>query len=120
MLQITLGSPLIATKGYAAPQVEQAYARAQELCQQLGETPQLFPVRSNLVIIYMVRGAFQTARELAEQLLRLAQSLQDRDLLSRAHLDLGQTLYFLGELTSARTHLEQGMALYDLQKHPRP
>jgi predicted ATPase len=77
-------------------------------------------VRSNLVIIYMVRGAFQTARELAEQLLRLAQSLQDRDLLSRAHLKLGMTLHLLGEMTSARTHLEQGIALYDPQQHPGP
>ena len=43
-LQIALGVPLMATKGYAAPEVEQAYARARELCQQVGETPQLFPV----------------------------------------------------------------------------
>ena len=44
MLQIALGVPLMATKGYAAPEVERAYTRARELCQQIGETPQLFPV----------------------------------------------------------------------------
>ena len=38
------GVPLSATKGYAAPEVEKAYTRARELCQQVGETPQLFPV----------------------------------------------------------------------------
>jgi predicted ATPase len=37
-----------------------------------------------------------------------------------AHMPLGCTLYLLGELTSARTHLEQTIALYDPQKHPRP
>ena len=43
-LQIALGAPLMATKGYAAPEVGKAYTRARELCQQVGDTPQLFPV----------------------------------------------------------------------------
>ena len=37
-LQIALGAPLRATKGFAAPEVENAYARARELCQLTGET----------------------------------------------------------------------------------
>ena len=48
--------PLIATKGWAAPEVEQAYTRARELCQQVGETPQLFPVLFGLWQFYLVRG----------------------------------------------------------------
>src|SRR5260221_4404188 len=32
---------------------------------------------------------------------------------------LGWILYWLGELTLARTHLEQALALWDPQKHPR-
>jgi predicted ATPase len=85
----------------------------------LGETPQLFPALWGLQTFYIVRGEFHTARELAGQLMGLAQSVQDRDLLSRAHMALGWTLYWLGELTSARTHLEQAIALYDPQQHPR-
>ncbi|MCI0526082.1 MAG: AAA family ATPase, partial [Nitrospira sp.] len=34
-LQIALGVPLTATKGYAAPEVEKVYTRAYELCQQV-------------------------------------------------------------------------------------
>ena len=82
-LQITLGVPLMATKGYAAPEVESAYTRARELCQQVGETPQLFPVLWGLWLFYFVRGELQTARELGEQLLSLAQSVQDPALLWR-------------------------------------
>ena len=42
-LHIALAVPLIATKGYGAPEVAQAYSRAQELCQQVGENAlQLF------------------------------------------------------------------------------
>ena len=36
-LQTALGPAWMAAKGYAAPEVEQAYARARELCRQLGE-----------------------------------------------------------------------------------
>ena len=118
-LQLALSDALIAVKGYTAPEVEKTVTRARELCQQLGETPQLFPVLCRLWLFYFNRGELQTARELAEQMMRLAQSVQDRYLLSVAHVALGCTLYLLGELTSARTHLEQAIALYDPQKHPR-
>ena len=63
-LQITLGVPLMATKGFAAPEVERVYTRARELCQQVGETPQLFPVLWGLWAFYLVRAELQTAREL--------------------------------------------------------
>ena len=43
-LETALGPPLMDTKGYAAPEVEQVYARARELCREVGETPQLAPV----------------------------------------------------------------------------
>jgi predicted ATPase len=43
-LQLSLAVPLMATMGYGVPEVGQIYARARELCQQLGDTPQLFPV----------------------------------------------------------------------------
>jgi predicted ATPase len=51
-LQIALGPMLMATKGFAAPEVEQAYARARVLCQQVGETPQLFPTLRGLCRFY--------------------------------------------------------------------
>jgi len=43
-LQVALLTPLIATKGYTAPEVQKACNQALELCQQLGEVPQLFTV----------------------------------------------------------------------------
>ena len=64
-----------------------------------------------------MRAEFQTARELGEQLLSLAQRVQDPALLLEAHHALGDTLFYLGEFARARAHLEQGMALYDPQQH---
>ena len=116
-MQITLGQALIATKGYAAPEVGKVYACARELCSRVGETPQLFPVLWGLCAFYMVRVELQTANELGKQTLRLAQSLQDPALLLEGHQVLGHILYFLGEMTPAQEHLEQGIALYDPQQH---
>src|SRR5262249_53466192 len=103
-LQIALGGPLMATKGYASPAVEKTYARALELCRQVGETPQLFRVLRGLWVFYEVRAEYQTARELAGQCFNLAQRAQDPTLLLAARLALGQTLYYLGELALAREH----------------
>jgi hypothetical protein len=63
------------------------------------------------------RAEWQTARELAEQLLRLAQSLQDSALLIEAYRGLGGALCYLGEVVSALAHLEQEIALYDPLQH---
>ncbi len=117
MLQIALAVPLTATKGFAASEVERVYARARELCQHVGKTPQLFPVLWGLWVFYTARAEHRAARELGEQCLLLAQSAQDLALLLEAHHALGVTLSGLGEFIPAREHLEQAIALYDPQQH---
>jgi class 3 adenylate cyclase/predicted ATPase len=116
-LETTLGPVLMAVKGFASPDTERAYARARELCQQLGETPQLFPVLCGLSRFYLLRAELQTTRELGEQLFNLAQRVQDPALLLEAHRVMGLTMFWLGEMVQARAHFEQGMALYDPQQH---
>jgi predicted ATPase len=116
-MQTTLGPALTAIKGWGSSEVEKVYNRARELCQQVGETPQLFWVLWGLWAFYATRGESQTTRELAEQLLSLAQNQQDSALLLEAHTVLGNSLFWLGELASARAHMEQGTALYDSRKH---
>jgi predicted ATPase len=116
-LQNTLSVSLRATKGYAAPEVERTYKRALELCQQMGETPQLFPTLYGLFGFYIVGAKHTAAHELAEQLLGVAQHQQDPALLLEAHRALGQTSLHRGEFALAREYFEQGVALYDPQQH---
>jgi len=104
-------------KGYAAPEVESAYARARELCRQMGDPRLLFPVLWGLWGFYLVRGDLPTARELAEQGQGLVQHLTNLDFLLGVQLGLGTILYYCGELTAARSYLEQGVSLYDPQKY---
>jgi len=112
-LQIALGPALMATKGLAAPEVEQTYARARALCHQVGETPQLFPTLRGLCRFYQTRGALSTARELGEQLYRLAQREVTPTHRLEAHEALGSALFHLDEYAAARMHLEQATALID-------
>src|SRR5262249_57777836 len=91
-VEVTLGVTLMATRGYAAAEVEEAYARAHELCRQRGETPRLFPVLWGLARFYLVRTPLQTARELAEQLQRIAKRERDPYLLMQAYNPLADCL----------------------------
>jgi len=116
-IRVDLGPALIATKGFGATETEENYSRARELCEQLSETPQLFPVLWGLARMHDVRGELRVGRELGEQLLNVAQRVQEPALLLEAHHESWANLSMLGELTSAWTHMEQGFALYDPQKH---
>ena len=117
VLQASLGTPLIATKGWAAPEVATAYRRAQALWEQVGETPQHCWVLYGLCAWHAMRAEWQTARALMERLLALAQRVHHPTLLMHAHLGLGGILYCLGAFTAVREHVEQGLVLYDPQTH---
>ena len=116
-LQVALGVPLIATAGWAVPEVREVYTRARELCEQVGNTPQLFPSLFGLFSFYYVRAEYTAAHEATLQLLTLAERAEDPGLLLEAHRATGITEYNLGEFASSRKHCEAGMALYDPQQH---
>jgi len=117
IFQTTLGPALMATRGYAAPEVAATYNRARELCQQAGDTSELFPVLWGMYLLSHARAEHETAREWAEQCLSLARRLEDPALLLEAHLPLGASWFCLGQLSQAHAHLEQCMRLYDPQQH---
>jgi predicted ATPase/DNA-binding winged helix-turn-helix (wHTH) protein len=116
-LRVGLGVPLLMIKGYGAREVKETFTRARELCQQLTESPQLLPALAGLFRFYFVRAEFQTARELAEQVLRLAQETSEPVILLLAHSLLGVSLLNLAGFTAAHDHLVQGIQLYDPERH---
>ena len=116
-LLLTLGVPLSTTRGNSSPEVGATYTRARELCQQLGETRQFFPVLFGLRLFHSVQNELLPACELAEQLLDLAQKEQDPTLLMEAYRASGNTVFHLGEFETAYAHLAQSLILYDAQHH---
>jgi predicted ATPase len=116
-LQIALGAPLITNKGYGAPEVQRAFARARELSILVLDPPQLFPLIYGLRSFYLMRADHNTARDIAEQLIALAEQEDEPSFFLQAHEALGSTLFYLGELSLAKAHLEKGIELYDPQQH---
>jgi DNA-binding winged helix-turn-helix (wHTH) protein/predicted ATPase len=115
-LQIALGGPLMAVKGRGAPEVEHAYTRAQELCQQIGDSPQLFPAVWGLFLFHRSRGQIERAHGFAERLLALARVGDDPGLLVQAHHSLWATRFARGELMAVGDHVAEALALYDAER----
>jgi predicted ATPase len=84
---------------------------------RVGDTSHLCAVLWGLWRLYNARAACQTAQQLGEQLRRLAQRQHDPAIFLGAHCALGGSLLFRGELSRSHAHANQGMALYDLQRH---
>ena len=136
-LQTTLGTALIATKGYASPEVETAYTRARELLEILEKREETdiedeshvlldrikdlrFPVLFGLWLSQLVRGRLASARELGEACVAIAKQAEDQAFEIEAHRALGATLYYLSEFKSALAYLEAGIERYQPQHHPVP
>jgi predicted ATPase len=116
-LQMTLGLQLQLTQGFAAPDVEQAYLRARALFGQVQDPVQLFPYLWGSWMFYMVRGQMPAAVELTQQLLASAQSVSDPTLLLQARQATECTLLHCGDLSAARTYMEQAWPLYDPSRY---
>ena len=116
-LQTLLGVALMSCKGYGAPEVESAFRRARELCQELGEAAQPFQVLRGLWAFAIVRGRLNEARGLADQLHDIARQSADDALLVEAYYALGCTLLYLGEPRASCAWSERGIAIYDPVRH---
>ncbi len=116
-LQLTLGVPLIATEGYAAPEVGSTYTRARELCQQLGETPDVSEALWGLWTFHTLRAELGRAREIAQELLRLAEHLPYPGIAMRGHWAMEITFMHLGEFALAMEHFEKALLLYHPERH---
>jgi predicted ATPase len=119
-LYIALGAALQIAKGFAAPEAEHAYTQARELCQQVGETPEIVPVLYGLWRFYLGRAQFHRVREIGETLLRLAQRDHVPTHAVVAHLAIGITSFCLDVLPAAHQHLEAGSARYTPDQHHAP
>ncbi len=116
-LRLALGPALQATRGYATPEVEQNYARARLLADEVGAPVQQFQALWGIWLVASHRASAGSALELGRELLALAERLDDPALLLEGHHALWPVLVWLGSADAARRHLDQGMALYDRARH---
>ncbi|HMV46826.1 MAG TPA: AAA family ATPase [Blastocatellia bacterium] len=111
-LQLLFCLSLQTTGVWTSPEIEQAFSRAQQLCRRAGEDPQTFSALYGIWVYHLLRADYETALDLAAQLLSLAEKAEDSALLMAAHIALGTPLYCQGQLTAARQQYEQALGLY--------
>ncbi len=116
-LQLTLGTALMATKGWAVPEVEQAHWRAKELCEQLCDADRLVTVVWGLIAVNVVRADLQRTRALSEQLLDLTRERHTVPFQLAGHMELAGVAFSLGELSVANEEFAIAYRLYEPAQH---
>ena len=112
-LQMALGPALFATKIHSHPDVGRAYARAWELCQQLGDHSREFTALRGLQLHHVNLLEMEKAQHFAEEAMRVAERLDDAARLVGAHMALGVTLFCQGKLEPALAHFRRGFEMFD-------
>jgi DNA-binding SARP family transcriptional activator len=113
-LQLSIGPPLTAIKGWAAPEIAAAYGRVQELCEKIDDHRQLIPALWLLAVFHLGRSQHATVGRLVEQLLRLARQAGDPALLALANLQVSP--FYQGRFAEARRLLERAGAAPDIEQ----
>jgi DNA-binding winged helix-turn-helix (wHTH) protein/tetratricopeptide (TPR) repeat protein len=116
-LHLTLGVPLIATEGYASPNVGRVYMRARDIYEQLGDSPDVSEVFWGLWTFHTLSAELDTARKLAEKFLELGERLPYAGITLRAHWALEITHMHLGNFELALEHFEKALPLYEPEAH---
>ena len=116
-LRTKLGPAVVATRGFADPLVRECYARAQALCEALGDSTKLALILRGQQVNEIVGGDVETARLLAGQLAAVAEQHGDVALRVGGHQALAQANISTGRLAEGLEHAERGMALFDPAAH---
>ena len=116
-LHLALGMAWTGARAFSVPEVTETFARARELCQQLGDPNQLCRVLGELSLHHYVRAEHQKAYQLGEESLSLAQQVNDPLLVALGHWYTGIALFCFGEFSEAHAHFQQVINFYNPEKH---
>ena len=111
------GLALRLMKGWSAPEIEPVFARARELCHQLNDPPELFPVLWALTLFHAIRGDLREYRRRADELMAMAQASGKPAFLMGAHHLVGVSREFLGDMVEASAVLDRGRELHVPSEH---
>jgi class 3 adenylate cyclase/tetratricopeptide (TPR) repeat protein len=112
-LQTALGMTLIATHGYDAPAVAEAFARARQLCEQLDRPSELAVLLVGQCTHHLLAGESLLACQESDELLNLGLTRNDADLRFQGSAIGAAAWFHAGQFRAAHEHAEQALSLYD-------
>jgi predicted ATPase len=116
-LLLALGVSLVVTRGFAAPEVEEAFSRARALIRAPEDIVARFPVLYGLWNVYLLRADLVRCMDLAAELFAAGLGHPDPVIVLQAHNVLQQPLLHLGDFAAARRHQREAFARYDVRLH---
>jgi len=117
-LQLALARAMMATQGYAALAVGEAYARGRELCLHLDRPPQFATVLYGQFLHNLMRAELQKARELAQEMLSLGEAQNKPPLTLMGRRLAGVTALAFGDFDTAASYLERCLKDFDPADRP--
>src|SRR5262249_18487273 len=118
-LQITLGPAYIASRGYAAPEVDPIFRRARALCGRAGTPSQVFGLMLGTWEWHGVRGELRLCKDFAAEGMEFARRLNDPGMLMEAFFTSGSNLLYRGDFAAARDCFATAVAEYDDRERTR-
>jgi adenylate cyclase len=116
-LQMTYGLAIKTGRGYALPEVGEAYARARELCRRVSDPARVVPVLVGMSAHHLVSGEIITSRDVALEMQKVFDRIGDPNLQMIGEWSLGTALFHLSALDPAHQHLSRALELYDPKFH---
>ncbi|MCD6679767.1 MAG: AAA family ATPase [Burkholderiaceae bacterium] len=114
-----IGLATMSAKGWADVGVLQAYDRARELSEELGDERELFIALRGEGQYRMLGGESSTAHRLGERCAALARRSPDTGVHLETHHLFWTNSFFMGRYAEAGLHCEKGVALYRSERdHP--
>lgn len=113
-----LGLALVATQGFAAPQVGETYARATELQQRLGSKSEHATALWGRWVYFLVRARFPEANAVSGELLELGRKSGQTSIELQGRFTRGNADFWTGHLAGAQEQLVKALDLYDQHQHP--
>ncbi|MGA9198520.1 MAG: adenylate/guanylate cyclase domain-containing protein [Pseudolabrys sp.] len=110
-IQLALGIPLIAVRGYTSAETREAFSRALNLCQRLGNIPEYFQALFGRWGHSWMSGKNDEALSMADEFLSQSRASSDPALPMVAHRVMGSTLLTIGEFQSSANHFEETIRL---------
>jgi class 3 adenylate cyclase/predicted ATPase len=116
-LQTVLAVSCMSVHGYASQEVLAEFTRARELCEGIDEAPGVYPVLFGLWLFHLVRADRGQTLEMKDRLMRVAQRLNDPDLLMQAHIASTVTAFWQGAYAESRRYAAAVMGHYAPERH---
>ena len=115
-LHLLAGVSLTSIYGYASEQVHKAFTKAQTIIPRITDNALAFQTLAGIWSYNLLRGELRESLKIATIMLGLAQRGRNWSFLLNAHMVVGCSRFYLGNIRTAHTYLEKTGCRFNLER----